>query len=273
MSRWEDYHLTTRQPTQSQTPRHVPSPPKFLILSPCATSTKKFQQQSTTTPIDEFNNHLPLTSPFTSKMPKIKRKSNGAPDSSPYSKSSSSKSAAAHSIFKMNTDLGQHILKNPGVASAIVAKAHLKQSDHVLEVGPGTGNLTVLILRQAKQVTAVEMDPRMAAEVTKRVQGTTEGKRLTVMLGDVIKTELPYFECVSFLCAVPTYSIYYRISPTMKIPPQKKYGIRKMLTENQTVYAYPTPPTKSPRPSSSSSSACPNPHEPAVCTSGVLNPI
>ena len=51
-------------------------------------------------------------------------------------------------------------------------KANLKPTDKVLEVGPGTGNLTVKILEKAKHVTAVEMDPRMAAEVIKRVQGT-----------------------------------------------------------------------------------------------------
>jgi 18S rRNA (adenine1779-N6/adenine1780-N6)-dimethyltransferase len=50
-------------------------------------------------------------------------------------------------------------------------KANLKPTDKVLEVGPGTGNLTVKILEVAKHVTAVEMDPRMAAELTKRVQG------------------------------------------------------------------------------------------------------
>ena len=38
-------------------------------------------------------------------------------------------------------------------------------------MGPGTGNLTVRILDKAKHVTAIEMDPRMAAELTKRVQG------------------------------------------------------------------------------------------------------
>ncbi|KAF2477730.1 rRNA adenine dimethylase [Lindgomyces ingoldianus] len=130
-------------------------------------------------------------------MPKAKRKNHGGAESSPYAKPAA-KSATANSIFKMNTDLGQHILKNPGVASAIVQKANLKQSDHVLEVGPGTGNLTVLILKAAKSVTAVEMDPRMAAELTKRVQGTPEGQRLKVLLGDVIKTELPYFDvCIS----------------------------------------------------------------------------
>lgn len=26
------------------------------------------------------------------------------------------KTKAAHSIFKMNTDIGQHVLKNPGIA-------------------------------------------------------------------------------------------------------------------------------------------------------------
>ena len=54
------------------------------------------------------------------------------------------------------------------------------------------------ILEKAKRVVAVELDPRMAAELTKRVQGKPEQKRLDVLLGDVIKTELPYFDvCIS----------------------------------------------------------------------------
>ncbi|KAJ5150946.1 Dimethyladenosine transferase [Penicillium canariense] len=108
------------------------------------------------------------------------------------------KTKAAHSIFKMNTDIGQHVLKNPGIAEQIVHKADLKQSDIVLEIGPGTGNLTAKILEKAKKVIAVELDPRMAAEVTKRFQGTPAQKRLEVILGDVMKTELPYFDvCIS----------------------------------------------------------------------------
>lgn len=80
----------------------------------------------------------------------------------------------------------------------IVKKAELKQSDIVLEIGPGTGNLTAKILEAAKKVIAVELDPRMAAEVTKRFQGTPSQKRLDVILGDVMKTDLPYFDvCIS----------------------------------------------------------------------------
>nr|POE74394.1 dimethyladenosine transferase [Quercus suber] len=112
---------------------------------------------------------------------------------------SSAKSAAANNIFKMNTDIGQHILKNPGVAQAIVDKADLKQSDVVLEIGPGTGNLTARILEKAKRVVAVEQDPRMAAELTKRFQGTPQAKKLELILGDAIKMEaFPYFDvCIS----------------------------------------------------------------------------
>merc|ERR1711939_735266 len=133
------------------------------------------------------------TSKAMGKLKSSKRNS-AAAGSSPYSKAQ----AATNNVFKFNTNVGQHILKNPGVAEAIVTKANLKPTDTVLEVGPGTGNLTVRILEKAKKVIAVELDPRMAAEVTKRVQGKPEQKRLEVLLGDVIKTELPPFDvCIS----------------------------------------------------------------------------
>ncbi|PHH53922.1 Dimethyladenosine transferase [Ceratocystis fimbriata CBS 114723] len=130
-------------------------------------------------------------------MGKVKTpKRNGSSGASPYDKSSK------NNIFKFNKDYGipaswsvAHILKNPGVSDAIVAKANLKPTDTVLEVGPGSGNLTVRILPQSKKLICVEIDPRMAAEVTKRVQGTPEHRKLEVLMGDVIKMEkLPAFD-------------------------------------------------------------------------------
>ncbi|KAI9189025.1 Dimethyladenosine transferase [Blastocladiella emersonii ATCC 22665] len=98
----------------------------------------------------------------------------------------------------LNKDLGQHILKNPLVAQGIVDKAFLKPTDTVLEIGPGTGNITMRMLAAAKKVVAVEMDPRMAAELSKRVQGTPEQKKLDIIVGDFLKAELPYFDvCIS----------------------------------------------------------------------------
>lgn len=97
-----------------------------------------------------------------------------------------------------NKTLGQHILKNPAIASQIVAKASLKTTDTVLEVGPGTGNITTHILETAKKVIVVEMDPRLAAELVKRVRGSPAEKKLQVIVGDFLKVDLPYFDaCIS----------------------------------------------------------------------------
>ncbi|KAF4466447.1 dimethyladenosine transferase dimethyltransferase [Fusarium albosuccineum] len=134
-------------------------------------------------------------------MAKTKHAKRSSASSSPYERPSGNgggSSANKNNVFKFNTNFGQHILKNPGVSDAIVEKAFLKPTDTVLEVGPGTGNLTVRILERAKKCICVEVDPRMAAEVTKRVQGTPEQRKLDVLLGDVIKTELPRFDvCIS----------------------------------------------------------------------------
>lgn len=68
--------------------------------------------------------------------------------------------------------LGQHFLKNIQVVKNIVQKAAIKTTDIVLEIGPGAGIMTMELLKLAKKVIAVEIDPRMIAEVQKKVQGT-----------------------------------------------------------------------------------------------------
>lgn len=75
-------------------------------------------------------------------------------------------------LLAPNTSIGQHFLKNPAVVESICQKAGLKPTDICLEVGPGTGNLTVRLLELSKRVVAVEFDRRMVREVLKRVEGT-----------------------------------------------------------------------------------------------------
>jgi hypothetical protein len=73
-------------------------------------------------------------------MGKVQKRNHSSSGDKPYSRNASAKEAASkavNKVFKMNTDLGQHILKNPGVAQAIVDKAGLKQSD-VLLLSPST---------------------------------------------------------------------------------------------------------------------------------------
>uniref|UniRef100_A0A8B9U552 rRNA adenine N(6)-methyltransferase n=1 Tax=Anas zonorhyncha TaxID=75864 RepID=A0A8B9U552_9AVES len=99
-----------------------------------------------------------------------------------------------------NTGAGQHILKNPLVVNSIIEKAALRRTDVILEVGPGTGNLTVKMLEKVKKVIACEIDPRLVGELQKRVQGTCLANKLEIKVGDVLKTELPFFDaCVANL--------------------------------------------------------------------------
>merc|ERR1719230_1587886 len=76
--------------------------------------------------------------------------------------------AGASGSIPTNKKHGQHLLKNPGIIDKIVAASDIKPSDTVFEIGPGTGNLTMRLLEQARRVVAFEIDPRMAAEVRKR---------------------------------------------------------------------------------------------------------
>lgn len=108
------------------------------------------------------------------------------------------KSAAGHRGIDFKKTHGQHILCNPLVVNSIVQKAGVKSTDTVLEVGPGTGNLTVKLLDSAKKVLAFEVDQRMIVEVYKRVQGSPVERKLEVIQGDVLKHRLPYFDlCVA----------------------------------------------------------------------------
>jgi 18S rRNA (adenine1779-N6/adenine1780-N6)-dimethyltransferase len=99
-----------------------------------------------------------------------------------------------NNLIAPNTSIGQHFLKNPAVIQAIIAKAAVKSTDTVLEIGPGTGNMTIPLLQQAKNVVALEYDNRMVREVLKRVEQTEHARKLKVIQGDAIKTAWPFFD-------------------------------------------------------------------------------
>ena len=107
-------------------------------------------------------------------------------------------SEARHHEFQLHHSEGQHLLKNPLVAQGIVDKANLRSTDVVLEIGPGTGNLTMRLLAAAKKVIAIEVDPRMAAALQKRVAATEYAKKLQLIVGNCLKVDFPYFDvCVA----------------------------------------------------------------------------
>jgi 18S rRNA (adenine1779-N6/adenine1780-N6)-dimethyltransferase len=94
-----------------------------------------------------------------------------AASSAAAASSSSGGASGSRNLISANKALGQNFLKNPAIVQGIVDRAAIRATDVVLEIGPGTGNLTVQLLEKARKVIAVEYDKRMIREVLKRVEG------------------------------------------------------------------------------------------------------
>ncbi len=83
--------------------------------------------------------------------------------------------------------LGQHYLA-PAWASRIVDAIQPAAGDVFLEIGPGTGALTLPLAQTGVPILAVEIDRRLVADLLPRVSAN-----VTVLAGDVLQTDVvPY---------------------------------------------------------------------------------
>lgn len=95
--------------------------------------------------------------------------------------------------YKNNTfaaprkSLGQNFLQDPNIIRKIVASLNIKKSDLVMEIGPGRGALTELIIPLAKQFHLVEFDRDLAHYWRERAD---ENTHLVVHEYDVLKFDL-----------------------------------------------------------------------------------
>ncbi len=65
--------------------------------------------------------------------------------------------------FSPKKSLGQHFLTDPNVARKIVGALQAPPEGHVVEIGPGAGALTGLLLEAYPNLTAIEVDARAVA--------------------------------------------------------------------------------------------------------------
>lgn len=89
--------------------------------------------------------------------------------------------------------LGQNFVVDANTVRKIVHVAGVSARDHVVEIGPGLGSLTLALLETGAEVTAVEIDTRLAARLaqTAAAHGVPDGA-LTVVAADALRvTELP----------------------------------------------------------------------------------
>lgn len=83
---------------------------------------------------------------------------------------------------------GQNFVVDPNTVRRIVATADLSPDDHVLEVGPGLGSLTLGLLDVVSKVTAVEIDTTLAEQLPRTVAeyAPTRTENLRVICSDAL---------------------------------------------------------------------------------------
>ncbi len=99
--------------------------------------------------------------------------------------------------------LGQNFLIDHNIAQNIIQLAHIQPDEHVVEIGPGKGILTQLLLEQADSLTAIELDPRLSRELQSRFGDTPSFKLIegdaakfdysSLGTGIKIVSNLPYY--------------------------------------------------------------------------------
>ena len=89
-----------------------------------------------------------------------------------------------------NKALGQHWLKDRAVLETIADAAELTDRDTVVEIGPGLGTLTSVLLARAGRVVAIEFDTELAAKLPAQFPG----KNLEVVNQDILSYDLSAFQ-------------------------------------------------------------------------------
>jgi 16S rRNA (adenine1518-N6/adenine1519-N6)-dimethyltransferase len=85
--------------------------------------------------------------------------------------------------IQLTKSLGQNFLHDSNILQKIATAARLSPTDRVLEVGPGLGPLTELLIQQSAEVFAIEMDERLLDFLAER---WPQEPKLTLLHADAL---------------------------------------------------------------------------------------
>jgi 16S rRNA (adenine1518-N6/adenine1519-N6)-dimethyltransferase len=88
----------------------------------------------------------------------------------------------------MGRRFGQHFMVDERVLKREVDYADVSKEDVILEIGPGTGNLTKYLVERAKKVYAIEKDRALARLFE------DEFPEVEVIVGDAMEVDWPEFD-------------------------------------------------------------------------------
>lgn len=119
--------------------------------------------------------------------------------------------------------LGQNFLQDDSVIERIVSEAGVNKETDVLEIGPGLGAVTDLLVERARNVTAVEIDERLYHNLIKK-HGDKEN--FTILNQDILETDLS--SLVTDPMIVVANLPYYITTPIITMLVENPCGLKSL---------------------------------------------
>jgi 16S rRNA (adenine1518-N6/adenine1519-N6)-dimethyltransferase len=136
--------------------------------------------------------------------------------------------------MKAKKSLGQHFLNSVEALESMVSNIDTKNT--VIEIGPGTGNLTEHILKTGANMVAIETDSRAIPVLNNRFKKEIEEGRLEIIEGDILETNLSEITDNSYevIANIPYYisgAIFRHVFSSEKIASSITLLIQKEVAE------------------------------------------
>jgi len=134
-------------------------------------------------------------------------------------------------IPEAKKSLGQHWLYDRGSLEAMADSANVRVGDVVLEVGPGTGSLTDVLLKRGVHIVAVELDRERIPELKKRFAG----KPLQIFEKSILQFDLsqlpPGYKLVANIPYYLTSHLIRMLSESLNPPKVASLLVQKEVAE------------------------------------------
>lgn len=139
---------------------------------------------------------------------------------------------------------GQHLMHNKRLAKELVGLARIQPDEIVVDIGAGTGVLTLPLAEAAKRVLAVENDPKLAEKLTQKIKQESKAN-ITIIQRDILQVHLPRTPyCV--VANIP-YSITTPILGMLLDQPTQPFQRAVFVVEKGAAKRFTTVPITNPR--------------------------
>lgn len=122
---------------------------------------------------------------------------------------------------------GQNFVIDPNTIRRVVSAARLGPGEHVLEVGPGLGSLTLGLIDAAERVTAIEIDDVLAPRLPRTVAERRPGREgdLGLIHSDALRVEDVPGEPTALVANLPYNVAVPVLLHLLSIVPSLRHGL------------------------------------------------